>query len=96
MNETTSNSTGVGQPTHEEISHKARELWENYGRPAGRDEEIWFEAERALQTAATAPASAESTKDTTPPQPARTSVSTRSAGGATATPRMPGARKRSA
>ncbi len=95
MNETTSTSTGVGQPTHEEISHKARELWENYGRPVGRDEEIWFEAERALQSSTSAPAT-ESAKDTTPSPPARASVSARPAGGATATPRMPGARKRSA
>ncbi len=95
MNETTSTSPGATQPTHDEISQKARELWENYGRPAGRDEEIWFEAERALQGPANTPAAESSTKDITPPPPR--AASSRSAGGATATPRMPGARtKRSA
>lgn len=35
-------------PLHDEISTRARELWEKYGRPAGRDEAIWLEAERQL------------------------------------------------
>lgn len=35
-------------PLHDEISSRARELWEKYGRPADRDEEIWLEAERQL------------------------------------------------
>lgn len=35
-------------PHHEEISKRARELWEKYERPSGRDEEIWLEAERQL------------------------------------------------
>lgn len=91
MNETTSTVSGGRQPTHDEISQKAKELWENYGRPSGRDEEIWFEAERALQSPASNPA-LQPTTDTTPP-PARSNAS-RSASGATATPRMPGARKR--
>lgn len=34
--------------THQDISRRARELWEGYGRPTGRDEEIWLEAERQL------------------------------------------------
>lgn len=93
MNETSSTSTAPRQPTHEEISQKARELWENYGRPAGRDEEIWFEAERALQSPASTP-SAEPTKDTTPRPPR--SAASRHAGGATATPRLPGARAKRA
>jgi hypothetical protein len=33
---------------HEEISRRARELWEKQGRPQGRDQDIWFEAERSL------------------------------------------------
>jgi Protein of unknown function (DUF2934). len=91
MNETTSTFTGTTQPSHDEISRKAKELWETYGRPAGRDEEIWLEAERALQSPASNPA-AEPTKDTTPRPPR---ANTReSAGGATATPRMPGARNK--
>lgn len=36
------------KPTHEQISRRAQQLWENGGRPSGRDEEIWLEAERQL------------------------------------------------
>jgi hypothetical protein len=35
-------------PLHDDISARARELWEKYGRPTGQDEEIWLEAERQL------------------------------------------------
>ena len=35
-------------PLHDAISAQARQLWERYGRPAGRDEEIWREAERQV------------------------------------------------
>jgi len=35
-------------PTHADISRRATALWENYGRPEGRDQEIWLEAERLL------------------------------------------------
>ena len=35
-------------PSHEDISQRARELWEGYDRPQGRDEAIWLEAERQL------------------------------------------------
>jgi hypothetical protein len=34
--------------TTEEIRVRARELWELEGRPAGRDLEIWLQAEREL------------------------------------------------
>jgi hypothetical protein len=37
------------EATHEEIARHARNLWEQYGRPAGRDEQIWLEAERQLR-----------------------------------------------
>lgn len=36
-------------PSHEQISERARSLWEERGRPEGRDLEHWFEAERALR-----------------------------------------------
>jgi hypothetical protein len=36
------------KPTHEQVSRRAQQLWENGGRPSGRDEEIWLEAERQL------------------------------------------------
>jgi 4-diphosphocytidyl-2C-methyl-D-erythritol kinase len=29
----------------EQISARAREFWEQHGRPAGRDEEFWLQAE---------------------------------------------------
>jgi hypothetical protein len=31
------------------IAQRARQLWVDYGRPAGRDECIWLEAERQLR-----------------------------------------------
>jgi len=33
----------------EQISARARELWEQHGRPAGRDEEFWLQAESELR-----------------------------------------------
>lgn len=35
--------------THESIAERARQRWEQEGRPAGRDLEIWCQAERELQ-----------------------------------------------
>lgn len=35
-------------PTHEEIAHRAHEIWSSRGSPSGCDTEIWFEAERQL------------------------------------------------
>jgi hypothetical protein len=32
------------QPTHEEIAVCAYLIWENEGRPEGRDEEYWYQA----------------------------------------------------
>jgi predicted ATPase len=34
--------------TEADISRRARALWERAGRPAGRDEEFWLQAEREL------------------------------------------------
>ena len=48
MNENTSTVSNSNRLSHDNISRKAKELWESYGRPEGRDEEIWFEAERSL------------------------------------------------
>lgn len=36
-------------PNHDEISLQAQQLWRDRGCPAGRDTEIWFEAERNLR-----------------------------------------------
>jgi hypothetical protein len=35
--------------TNEEISKRAREIWEREGRPEGRDKEHWLQAEAELQ-----------------------------------------------
>lgn len=34
--------------SHDEISRRARELWESRGQPLGQDDEIWLQAEREL------------------------------------------------
>lgn len=36
--------------THEEISARARQIWEQRGRPEGQDQSIWHEAERQLRS----------------------------------------------
>jgi hypothetical protein len=33
------------------IRTRAREIWEENGRPVGSDEEFWFQAEREFQEA---------------------------------------------
>ena len=38
----------TNSPTHEEIAHRAQEIWQQTGNPGGRDTEIWLEAERQL------------------------------------------------
>jgi hypothetical protein len=38
-------------PTHEEISRQAHRRWQDEGCPAGRDLEIWLEAEQTLAAA---------------------------------------------
>jgi hypothetical protein len=40
-------------PTEEQIRIRAHELWEVAGRPDGREEEFWHEAERELKKSAT-------------------------------------------
>lgn len=44
-----SESNSSNSPTHEEISTRARRLWENAGSPADRDLEFWLEAEAGLR-----------------------------------------------
>lgn len=99
MNESTSSlsTANRAQPTHEEISHRAQELWENYGRPSGRDEEIWLEAERALQmtppdAAQAAPATAPLDEAPAATAPSAASVAPRKSRAGSAVPKMPGAR----
>jgi Protein of unknown function (DUF2934) len=38
----------ISSPLHEEIAHRAYELWEQRGRPKGSREEDWFRAESEL------------------------------------------------
>lgn len=38
------------RPTEAEIAQRAHELWQQAGRPVGRDQEHWYEAERQLAT----------------------------------------------
>lgn len=41
-------------PTHDHVARRAYEYWQQQGSPDGRDQEMWFEAERQLATEATA------------------------------------------
>jgi hypothetical protein len=41
--------------SHEEISRRARELWESRGQPSGQDEAIWLEAEREVRNGSNPP-----------------------------------------
>jgi hypothetical protein len=36
-------------PSHDEISERARNLWQARGQPQGQDNEIWLDAERELR-----------------------------------------------
>jgi len=40
----------LSPPTPEAIAARAYQLWEEAGRPTGRDEEFWLHAEQQLQT----------------------------------------------
>ena len=37
------------EPTHDQISRHAEDLWRERGYPQGRDDEIWLEAEQKLK-----------------------------------------------
>ena len=39
------------QPTEEQIRKRAFELWEQAGKPEGREDEFWNQAQRELQGA---------------------------------------------
>jgi hypothetical protein len=49
--------------THEEISKRAREIWEREGRPEGRDKEHWLQAEAELRQQPTQPGGAMNSED---------------------------------
>jgi Protein of unknown function (DUF2934) len=42
-------------PTDEEIRARAHQLWEEPGKPQGREHEFWHQAERELQRNETQP-----------------------------------------
>lgn len=82
------NQTASSTASQEDISQRARELWEHYGRPEGRDTEIWLEAERQLlgvdsqvegsnNTSVSAPAFDESTSQEQPRTRATKTATTR-------------------
>jgi len=39
----------LAKPSQNRIRRRARQIWEQNGRPSGRDEEFWLQAERELQ-----------------------------------------------
>jgi Protein of unknown function (DUF2934) len=41
----------MAQPTEEQIRKRAFELWEQAGKPEGREDEFWNQAQRELQDA---------------------------------------------
>jgi hypothetical protein len=41
----------MAKPNEELIRNRALEIWEENGRPAGRDKEFWFQAEREFREA---------------------------------------------
>lgn len=41
----------LARPDEANIRRRAREIWIDNGRPAGRDEEFWFQAEREIREA---------------------------------------------
>jgi hypothetical protein len=41
----------LARPNEKRIRRRAHEIWEENGRPVGRDKEFWFQAEREFQEA---------------------------------------------
>ena len=41
----------LAKPDEEHIRVRAREIWDENGRPSGRDEEFWYQAEHELREA---------------------------------------------
>lgn len=59
-------------PSHNEIAQCARELWTESGQPSGRDQAIWFEAERRLISERRTPVKPAAVPQATPPKPSPT------------------------
>jgi hypothetical protein len=43
----------MSKPTEEQIKVRAHELWEQAGKPEGREEEFWHQAEKELSQGTT-------------------------------------------
>jgi hypothetical protein len=41
----------LAKPDEEKVRKRARQIWEENGRPFGRDEEFWYQAEREFREA---------------------------------------------
>ncbi len=59
-------------PSHDEIAQCARELWMESGQPEGRDDAIWFEAERRVASERRAPREAAVVQPAPASQPSQT------------------------
>jgi DUF2934 family protein len=46
-----SRALALAKPDERRIRKRAREIWEENGRPAGRDEEFWLRSEREFREA---------------------------------------------
>jgi hypothetical protein len=46
-------SRQMSKPTEEQIRVRAHELWEQAGKPEGREDEFWHQAEKELAQGAT-------------------------------------------
>jgi hypothetical protein len=44
-------ASAIARPTENRVRRRARELWEQSGRPSGRDLEFWLQAEREFREA---------------------------------------------
>jgi len=44
-------SMDMAEPTKEQVIHRAYELWEEAGKPDGRDQEFYLQAEQELRNA---------------------------------------------
>ena len=44
-------ASALAKPNENRVRRRARQIWEENGRPNGRDEEFWFQAEREFREA---------------------------------------------
>ena len=68
-------------PKHEEIAALAHQIWENNGRPAGRDVQFWLQAEQSLLSSVNAPPPTQAPGARVPGSPAKRSAARPGQGG---------------